>query len=64
VKPRFDDIPDQLVVHINISMDQDIPKGDDLLKFRDPASQLLINLSKLAKRFAYYLELPLNGGLQ
>ena len=29
-----------------------------------PASQLLINLSKLAKRFADYLELPLNSRLQ
>jgi len=64
VKPRFDDIPDQLVVHISISMDQDIAKGDGLLKARDPASQLLINLGKLAKRFADDLELPLNARLQ
>jgi len=26
VKPRFDSIPDQLVVNISISMDQDIPE--------------------------------------
>ncbi len=64
MKPRFDNIPDQLVVHISISMDQDIPERDDLLKVRDPAGQLLINLGKLAKRLADYLELPLNARLQ
>jgi hypothetical protein len=35
-----------------------------LLVVRDLASQLLINFCKLAKRFANYLKLPLNSGLQ
>ena len=45
-------------------MDQDIPERDYLLIVCDLSSQLLINFCKLAKRFANYLELPLNSGLQ
>jgi hypothetical protein len=43
-------------------MDQDIPEGEVPLEVRGPDSQVLMNLSKVAKRFADYLELPFNAG--
>ena len=45
-------------------MHQDIPERDYLLIVRDLSSQLLIDFRKLTKRFANYLKLPLNSGLQ
>ena len=63
-KSRFNDVPDKLIVNVSISVDQNVSEGDYLLIVRDPASQLLINLRKLAKRFPDYLELPFNARLQ
>jgi hypothetical protein len=29
-KPRFDDVPDKFVIHIGITMDEDVSERDDL----------------------------------
>ena len=38
-KPRFDDAPDQFVIHIGVTMDKDVSERDDFLIVRNAFSQ-------------------------
>jgi hypothetical protein len=38
-KPRFDNVPDEFVIHIGITMDEDVSERDDLLNFHRSLSE-------------------------
>ena len=57
-------IPNQTVIHVRISMNQNITKGDDSLVIADAVNRPFVRSRQLRHRLADNLKLPFDGGPQ
>ena len=58
-EPRFDDVPDELVIDLYVPMNQDVPERHDVLIVGDSPRRIGTDLGPARNRFADDLELVL-----